>query len=182
VVPVAKETAPAKERLNMENMRKISAFILHDTGTWDQPSVWVPAGASGAAIVWNLERVYGGLMVQGLQDDPEAPDDINVLDWCELPEDQSFDVWAEHNMADEDRLVKADGYDAACLGIVETFEPTTGGGATRRKRLLYDIDHMADILVARDGMTAEEAYEHLEYNVKGSYVGPSMPAFLIVKR
>ena len=35
----------------------------------------------------------------------------------------------------------------------------------------YDGWKMVDVLVSRDGMTADEAYEFIEYNVEGSYVG-----------
>ena len=43
---------------------------------------------------------------------------------------------------------------------------------------MYDGWKMVDVLVSRDGMTADEAYEFIEYNVEGSYVGDGNPIIM----
>lgn len=43
--------------------------------------------------------------------------------------------------------------------------------------ILLDREKCVDIFIERDGMTYEEAIEHFEFNVIGSYVGESTPMF-----
>ena len=50
----------------------------------------------------------------------------------------------------------ADGYDEAVIG-----RGTNG-------QLIYDIDHMAEIISARDGCDIDEAHEFIMYNVIGN--------------
>ena len=42
---------------------------------------------------------------------------------------------------------------------------------------VYDVQRMIEILMA-EGMTAEDAVEHLDYNVIGSYVGEKTPQYM----
>ena len=65
--------------------------------------------------------------------------------------------------------LKADGYDGAIIGI----EPNT-------QRIVYDRDMMIAILVQEDGMSYEDALEHLEYNVWGAFVGEHTPIYIQV--
>lgn len=44
--------------------------------------------------------------------------------------------------------------------------------------LCYDYDAMVRVLVERDGMSEEDAREHLDFNVVGAYVGPDTPMVL----
>ena len=37
---------------------------------------------------------------------------------------------------------------------------------------------ICEILVERDGMSVDEAYEFFQYNIMGSYNGEGMPVFL----
>tara|TARA_R110001592_G_scaffold302863_1_gene574840 strand:- start:616 stop:864 length:249 start_codon:yes stop_codon:yes gene_type:complete len=66
-------------------------------------------------------------------------------------------------------MLKADGYNAAIMGIVQRCgqEPV----------ILYDTDKVLEILVYRDGMTYDEAVEFFEFNVLGAWVGDETPAF-----
>ena len=54
-----------------------------------------------------------------------------------------------------------DGFDEAIIGYTDEVA-------------VYDKDKMADILIA-DGMTGEEAWDYLGYNVFCAYVGETTP-------
>jgi hypothetical protein len=43
---------------------------------------------------------------------------------------------------------------------------------------VYDIDKCIELLVARDGMTHEEADEFLSFNTLGAFVGENGPIFI----
>jgi hypothetical protein len=43
---------------------------------------------------------------------------------------------------------------------------------------VYDIDKCIEVLVARDGMTHEEADEYLSFNTIGAFVGENGPLFI----
>lgn len=66
----------------------------------------------------------------------------------------------------EDTFLVADGFDEAVIG----FESRSG-------RLIYSSKKCLEILV-EDGMSYEDALEHFEYNVTGSYVGEKTPIFM----
>ena len=60
----------------------------------------------------------------------------------------------------------ADGFDNALLGYnASSF------------CAVYDYTNCLDIL-HKDGMTPEEAHEHMEFNVVGAYVGDFTPSFI----
>ena len=61
----------------------------------------------------------------------------------------------------------ADGFDDAIIGLDTTGEVF---------RVIYDRDKMAQRL-EEDGMSSEEAWEYLEYNVFGAYVGEGTPIY-----
>ena len=63
----------------------------------------------------------------------------------------------------------ADGFDAAMVGL------TTG--TIGEPRVVYDYDECVAVLVA-EGMTEEDAIEHMNFNVTGSYVGEQTPVFI----
>lgn len=79
--------------------------------------------------------------------------------------DELRELLAEAN----EEMLFADGFDAALLGSVEVIGQHT--------RALYDRQKCIQILMDRDGMTEEDADEFFDFNVIGSYVGPSTPAF-----
>ena len=46
---------------------------------------------------------------------------------------------------------------------------------------MYDYDLCIDVLIQRDEMSLQEAYEFMDYNVVGSYVGEQTPLFIRTK-
>ena len=77
----------------------------------------------------------------------------------------------EHYNHDLDKILLADGFEEAFMGIVESF-----GTAPKA---CYNLEQCLDILMARDNMTYDEAVEYLEFNVTQAYVGEHTPAFLM---
>ena len=70
--------------------------------------------------------------------------------------------------ADDDMLV-ADGLDAAIIGVTEgVSEPVVA----------YSYEKCIEIFRMRDGMTEEDALEHMSFNVTGAYVGTRKPIFI----
>ena len=67
-------------------------------------------------------------------------------------------------------MLIADGFDKAFIGI--------GHRAASQDVAVYDYHKCSKVLVRRDGMTLEEAYEWLDFNVVGSYVGDLTPIFV----
>jgi hypothetical protein len=66
--------------------------------------------------------------------------------------------------------ILADGLEAALVGYtVNHHHPAVA---------VYDIDKCVDVLVERDGMTADEADEFLSFNTLGAYVGENGPLFV----
>lgn len=64
----------------------------------------------------------------------------------------------------------AEGFDAALVGYTEnTHLPTVA---------VYDIDRCVQVLVRRDGMTAEGAEDFLAANTTCAYVGENGPVFV----
>ena len=61
----------------------------------------------------------------------------------------------------------ADGFDRALIGYNATSFCA-----------VYDYDKCMTVLIERDGMSYEEAHEHMEFNVVGSYVGDFTPSFV----
>ena len=66
----------------------------------------------------------------------------------------------------DEEILKADGFDNCILG----YEYNQDGNI----RLIYSVKAMLDELVL-EGMTAEDAIEHFEYNIRGGYVGEKTP-------
>ena len=85
--------------------------------------------------------------------------------------------YIEENYPDYmDKILLADGFEDAFVGVVESF-----GSAPKA---CYNIDTCIDILAQGDPMngepqmTHEEALEYLEFNVTQAYVGEHTPAFV----
>ena len=68
---------------------------------------------------------------------------------------------------DEETLY-ADGFENAFIGLGQQFN---------KELAIYDYDKCIAILVA-DGLTVEEAEEHMDFNVTGAWVGEYTPVFL----
>lgn len=68
-------------------------------------------------------------------------------------------------------MKKADGLDSAILGV----HIARGSDV---EVLAYSVEKIIDILVSRDGMTNEEAYEFFSFNIEGAYVGEDTPIYI----
>ena len=66
----------------------------------------------------------------------------------------------------DEELLKADGFDDAIIGL-----------EANSMVLVYSIEKCIDILI-EEGMEYEEAIEHMDYNVIGSYVGDKTPIWI----
>jgi hypothetical protein len=62
----------------------------------------------------------------------------------------------------DESFLKADGFDEAIIGVDE-----------KEMRLIYSVSKCIEIL-CRD-MSEEDALEHFDYNVSGSYMGDKTP-------
>ena len=67
-------------------------------------------------------------------------------------------------------MLLADGLDAAFLGV--------GRRCGQKDVAVYSIPRAVNLLVARDGMSIEEADEYLEFNSLGAWVGDETPLWL----
>ena len=67
-------------------------------------------------------------------------------------------------------MLKADGFDAAVIGI--------GERCGQPNIIVYNVKKCIDILMKRDRMGSEEAEEYFSYNVLGAYVGELTPMFV----
>ena len=64
----------------------------------------------------------------------------------------------------------SDGHEGALLGYtLNTYMPN---------RAVYDAEKCAEILMSRDGMSWEEAFEFLDFNTFCAYVGDNGPLYL----
>lgn len=83
-------------------------------------------------------------------------------------EDYLQEFWGH----DLDKILLADGFESAFIGVVESF-----GIAPKA---CYDLTKCLDTLMVRDNMTYEEAVDYLNFNVTQAYVGDHTPAFINV--
>jgi hypothetical protein len=65
----------------------------------------------------------------------------------------------------------ADGFGEAIIGL--------GGQFNKGPFVVYDQQKVLEILMERDGMTAEEAEEFFDFNVAGAWVGEQTPVFVV---
>lgn len=71
---------------------------------------------------------------------------------------------------DHDDVLLADGFDSAFIGIVTRCgQPPIA---------IYDHERCIEQLVS-EGVTYEEAVEHMDFNVTGAWVGNGTPGFLV---
>jgi len=64
----------------------------------------------------------------------------------------------------EESLLIADGFNDAIIGIDESS-----------MRVIYSVTKCIEILCLDEDMDVDDAIEHFNYNVKGSYVGDKTP-------
>ena len=95
-----------------------------------------------------------------------------------MPRNKITDYLEEHYPHDLDKILLADGFEDAFMGVVESF-----GTAPKA---CYNVRKCLDILMtdgdfpSQTGMTYDEAVEYLEFNVTQAYVGEHTPAFITV--
>ena len=84
----------------------------------------------------------------------------------------SMEIW-EEEYPDLLFLEPRESFDKAIVGIVTRINLAV---------LCYDEDEILNVLIQPDfQMSYEDAIEHLEYNIKGSYNGENTPVFLTRK-
>jgi len=69
----------------------------------------------------------------------------------------------------EKALVLPDMFAPAIIGVAHQFNKSLA---------IYDSAQIIKILMDREDMSENDAKEHFEYNIKGSYVGEDTPLFL----
>ncbi len=90
----------------------------------------------------------------------------------QLPEDENIHETIKRLLADENEKA---------LFFSDLTEALIGIARQQYKTLpVFDYDKCIEIFMERDGMTYEEATEHMSYNTEGSWVGENTP--LIVHR
>jgi hypothetical protein len=70
-------------------------------------------------------------------------------------------------------MKKYDGFDEAILGPASIWRSNTMVSV-----LVYDAEAMRKILMTRDGMSAEDAREFIEFNIEGAYIGEDTPVLV----
>jgi hypothetical protein len=78
---------------------------------------------------------------------------------------------------EDGEILLADGFDEALIGVVEGW----WAGNIHGQVALYDYARCVEILIG-EGLTEEDAVEHMSFNVTGAYVGEGTPAFAILHR
>jgi len=74
----------------------------------------------------------------------------------------------EEMLGEDENIQLADGFENAFLGISRQFY--------NKPIAVYDREKCIEILM--EDMSEEEAEEYFEFNVQGSYVGETTPAFI----
>ena len=69
----------------------------------------------------------------------------------------------------ESEGLKMDGFDDCVIGVAER--------CARPPLLVYDREKIADSLM-KDGLTYEEAQEHIDFNIAGAWVGEGTPLII----
>ena len=66
-------------------------------------------------------------------------------------------------------LLFADGFDGAIVGVAVGFDS---------ERVIYSVEKMVEVCVQDMGMSDEGAWEWLQYNTFGAYVGKQTPIYM----
>lgn len=83
-----------------------------------------------------------------------------------------IESFIEDQVGDDQQVLLADGLEDAFVGIGSAFNAVPVA--------IYNKDKVIEILMTRDGMTIDEAYEFFDFNIAGAYVGESTPIFMSV--
>jgi|TARA_R110002020_G_scaffold62956_1_gene167944 hypothetical protein len=73
-------------------------------------------------------------------------------------------------MMEPENLLEADNFRDAVIGV--------GQRCGQPNVLIYDVDKVIDILMTRDELSYEEAWDYYEYNMLGSWVGEKTPIWM----
>lgn len=68
-------------------------------------------------------------------------------------------------------ILKMDGFDDAIIGVQENIQP----------KIVYDLWKMVEIL-NEEGMSTEDALDHIGYNITSTYVGETTPIIVDTKK
>ena len=68
-----------------------------------------------------------------------------------------------------DDLLFADTFDGAIIGVAVGRDS---------ERVVYNAGQMVEILLQEEDLTEEEAWEYLEFNTFGAYVGENTPIYV----
>ena len=78
-------------------------------------------------------------------------------------------------IAEQDpEVLFADGWDDCIIGTTDAWCP----GGNRPFRVVYSAKLIVEKMMARDGMSYEEAVEFFDFNISGAYVGPRTPVYV----
>lgn len=75
-------------------------------------------------------------------------------------------------------MLKINEHDDAIVGKACIWVPAGGGGMNKEDVLIYSGIKILNELVERDGMSAEEALEYIDFNIEGTYMGPDTPIIM----
>jgi len=81
-----------------------------------------------------------------------------------------FDIDLGVNLEEMEGAVALDGLDGALVGA--------GNQYTKRPLLVYSAQKIVAILMERDGMTDEEAWEFFSHNIEGLWAGEGTPIII----
>ena len=80
-----------------------------------------------------------------------------------------FDTLLEALAEENPEAILADGFEEALIGVARRCgQPTLA---------VYDVNKAAELLMRRDGLTYEEALEHIEFNAAGAWHGEHTPVW-----
>ena len=68
-------------------------------------------------------------------------------------------------------ILKMEGFDDAIIGLQENIQP----------KIVYDLWKMVEIL-NEEGMSTEDALDHIGYNITSTYVGETTPIIVDTKK
>jgi len=69
-----------------------------------------------------------------------------------------------------ENLLFADSFDGAIIGVAVGRDS---------ERVVYNARQMVEVLVQEENFTEEEAWEYLEFNTFGAYVGKNTPIYVV---
>jgi len=75
-------------------------------------------------------------------------------------------------------MLKIDGHDDAIVGKACIWVSAVGVSWSKEDVLIYSGIKILNELVERDGMSAEEALEYIDFNIEGAYMGPDTPIIM----